>query len=303
MSGHATKIRELLGRHIVGIAWTDAPRSESDKVNPKSVRHFVASGFVVTVDDHWVLVTAGHILRDINSMLKAGRMITAAWLADGWQAAGVLPAWHPFPLEEAIRTGGAAGLLNESEGWDYGIIPLSPLYAANLSNGGVVPINEAAWENPPDVLDGHLVLGFANEDKHFERRATHAESIFACQASLTILSVKPTQEPPECLRANSDRFYAQVFLDTSLDGELASPLKSIEGLSGGPVFGFKRDTDGRYRYWAIAVQSAWAAESRVLVACPLKPILFEIARQLKAATVPNSEAVKRLECPAPRFGS
>jgi hypothetical protein len=46
------------------------------------------------------------------------------------------------------------------------------------------------------------------------------------------------------------------------------PLKSIVGMSGGPIIGFAGD-ERELRYWIVALQSAWLPSSRTIFACPV----------------------------------
>ncbi len=52
-------------------------------------------------------------------------------------------------------------------------------------------------------------------------------------------------------------------------------VKSIKGMSGGPIFGLKKRDDGQYLYWAVALQSWWDPETRTTYGCPL-PIFGRI---------------------------
>jgi hypothetical protein len=50
-------------------------------------------------------------------------------------------------------------------------------------------------------------------------------------------------------------------------------LKSIKGMSGGPVFGFRRGKDGTLKNWVIAVQSWWDADLRIAYSTRIREIL------------------------------
>jgi hypothetical protein len=46
------------------------------------------------------------------------------------------------------------------------------------------------------------------------------------------------------------------------------PFKSIEGMSGGPIFGFQ--SQPRLRYWLVAIQSSWDPQTRTVYGCSLR---------------------------------
>jgi hypothetical protein len=46
-------------------------------------------------------------------------------------------------------------------------------------------------------------------------------------------------------------------------------LESMEGMSGGPIFGVGLSPDGMRRYWVIAIQSSWLPTKRIVFGCPV----------------------------------
>jgi hypothetical protein len=48
-----------------------------------------------------------------------------------------------------------------------------------------------------------------------------------------------------------------------------SGLSSIVGMSGGPIFGLKKMPNGEWRYWVVALQSWWDAETKTVYGCPV----------------------------------
>ncbi|MGH7193449.1 MAG: hypothetical protein ACREJM_07930, partial [Candidatus Saccharimonadales bacterium] len=45
-------------------------------------------------------------------------------------------------------------------------------------------------------------------------------------------------------------------------------IETIEGMSGGPIYGFRFDDRGNLRYHIVALQSSWLPKQRVIFACP-----------------------------------
>ena len=57
----------FLGRHFVGIGLRhQAINGESDWINDDTPRDMAMSAFVLSVKDHWLLITAGHWFDEIE---------------------------------------------------------------------------------------------------------------------------------------------------------------------------------------------------------------------------------------------
>ena len=67
-----------------------------------------------------------------------------------------------------------------------------------------------------------------------------------------------------------------------LDREL--PIKSVVGMSGGPIFGFRLGE--RIAYWVVALQSSWNASTRTVYACPLPILASMLTKWSEGAEVP-----------------
>ena len=52
------------------------------------------------------------------------------------------------------------------------------------------------------------------------------------------------------------------------------PLESMEGLSGGPIFGFNNSDRGKY--WIVAIQTEWLEISKITLGCSV-PVLARFA--------------------------
>ena len=61
----------------------------------------------------------------------------------------------------------------------------------------------------------------------------------------------------------------------------AAGLPNIEGMSGGPIFGFYKGSDERWQYWIVALQSRWNEERRIIFGCPVPVIAHVVEEQIK----------------------
>lgn len=101
----------------------------------------IFSGYIVCILDTWLLVTAGHILRDIRLAIDGGSTFDI-WRLDDQTARKpevALPIPYEFKLDDWLV------LEDEEIGLDYAIVPLSQYYTDLLASGGAEPIYEDSW--------------------------------------------------------------------------------------------------------------------------------------------------------------
>lgn len=265
-------------RHIVSLSWldasidTDGPTDDPDDYDPKA---FSISAFVISVRDIWFLVTAGHILRDLDSRLKAGRRIVKSRLIDGFASQESFPP-IPFMLGDALQW------YVFENGLDYALIPLPPTFARQLIAGGVSALTEPAWTDMADSLDGYFLLGFPDQGADITVTSNRAKGNVKVSLGMPLLPIQRVDDPPDVLKCDTERFYARVPITAgNVDGKSIT-LTDIDGMSGGPIFAVKRTDTDRFRYWLVAVQSGWAPKSRVLAACPIQPLVDAIGTCIDA---------------------
>jgi hypothetical protein len=62
-----------------------------------------------------------------------------------------------------------------------------------------------------------------------------------------------------------------------------SQIRDIVGMSGGPIYGFRRNEEGKLLYHVVALQSRWWNTSRTIFGCSLPYFAEEVHRRLGAA--------------------
>jgi hypothetical protein len=269
-----SRLLKALARHVVHLSCLDAkiqPDGIVTDVRNFDLRAFSVTTFVISVRDVWFLVTAGHILRDVENRLKAGRQIVKARLTDGFGTNDALPPivfpfgdtpeWHVF-----------------SSGVDYALFPLRPLYARQLVAGGVEPLDEQAWTDTPDHPDAYYLLGFPDEATDVSVNSRADGGVVNVSTGTPLLPVLPITDPPDTMKLTGERFYAKVPVTKGTGEGREIKLTDISGMSGGPVFAVAHDGQKTLRYWVVAVQSGWLKESRILAACPIIPLVDGIVR-------------------------
>lgn len=287
---------DLLGafcRHIISLSWVDA-KTQPDGASDYDPKAFAVSGFVISVRNIWFLVTAGHILRDLDNRLRAGRRIVNSRLIDGFVSRE--PSQPiPFPLGDTPQW------YVYDDGLDYALIPLRTCFVRLLSTGGVSALGENAWVDIPESPDGDFLLGFPNQAAEIAVAPNGGKGNVTVSLGTPLLPVQRVYDPPDVLKRGAERFYASVPFTDGDVGDKQITLTDIDGMSGGPIFAVQRAENDRFRYWVVAVQSGWAKRSRVLAACPIRPLIDAIAKCIDAHD--DDLAGHEIETDSPRYGA
>jgi hypothetical protein len=140
-------------------------------------------------------------------------------------------------------------------GADFGVMFLRNHDADVLLANNLEPVDEQNWVKMPETFDHYYMLGLPGELVRQNGRGLWT-------AVPKLIRIEKLAETPACYREHTDvMFYGVVDPD--------SQVKSIKGMSGGPILGLKRNGNGSGHYWFIAVQSGWYPNGRVVCATPL----------------------------------
>lgn len=230
-------------RHVVPVFFT--------LQNEQDTQNIVLTAFVLSVSDQWFLITAGHCIREIEILSDHyGYAITRCQLIDSLG----LGATHPEPIPFAYRDSHAV-CLSDDHAFDYGVMALSTYYKQLLKANKVQALNEKVWKHQPVDVDFYRLLGMPGE-----LVKVNSESV---EIAPTLLTVEPIDHKPEGFtEVDAPLFYGRIILGEG--------MHSIKGMSGGPVFAFRKNEKGELRYWLIALQSRWLQKPRFIAACPTK---------------------------------
>lgn len=212
---------------------------------------FTFTAFVLSVSDQWFLITAGHSIKAVEQLVKEhGYQIVQCSLIDTMSLGA--KHHHPVPFD---YVGSNPTCLSQNREFDYGIIEVADHYKRLLEANNVQPLNEEVWKKQPNNVDFYMLLGVPEE--------LTKKNLNTVQITSTLIRVEVLeQRPEEFPESNVPLFYGRVILDGS--------LSNIEGMSGGPIFGFYKSDKGELKYWLLALQSHWLPSSRYIMACPTK---------------------------------
>lgn len=215
-------IVKYFSRHIVPINFVFQ--------NTDEVQNIVITTFVLSVSNHWFLVTAGHCIRGINDIIDSELYnLVSCQLIDSLGIEALDPNPVPFAYDSSKSV-----YLSENYPFDYGVMPLSPYYKQALQANNVVPLNEDVWKSQPYLVDSYYLLGIPSELIRSDSDAVEIVQL--------LVPVQAIDEKPEGFdEVDAPLFYGRVILDDTIN--------SIKGMSGGPIFAFHKNEEGEVRYF------------------------------------------------------
>ena len=148
------QVIRLYGRHCVSLCWFDTSPAVAGE-NEGRGKRFDVSGFIISVSRQWYLITAGHILHDIDEAMRKGQQLSSFYVADWW---GHGPKYLPQIFD--YRGADKGFDYDETTGVDFGFIRLDDNITARLSANGVVPLDETYWPNDLGELHDFFICGF-----------------------------------------------------------------------------------------------------------------------------------------------
>ncbi|MFC1511818.1 hypothetical protein ACFL5H_01320 [Candidatus Latescibacterota bacterium] len=217
---------------------------------------YFASAFVISVEEEWFLVTAGHVAKEINSWLMDPNYIfKKASLCDlgGFNAKHSIPIPFNLTLESFI-------IFGDENTYDYAVIHLDPLYIRSLEANGIEPLDEQVWLYPPENPEYFKMLGVTTQMVKPTRNEDNS-TIVSLEYGTTLHPVQHSHECPDGItKRNVSCWYGYI--------TTGSAITDIKGISGAPIFAFKHTDDGELKYWLIGVQSTWKASNKAIAVSP-----------------------------------
>ena len=189
------------------------------------------SAFVIAMEEGWVLVTAGHILKDIETALAEGLAVQSYWLCDHGPH-------HDIPI--CVDYARATKVHIYQEGADYGLIALDYMYVENLLKNDVIPLPRACWGDSGE----YEAFGIVGSPPQWNQATELQDSVRLDTAPVFLRCDRG--EMPQDLEKPFPRIALKLV--SGAMNENGDILSDMDGLSGGPVFGFRRNQEGRLKY-------------------------------------------------------
>jgi hypothetical protein len=259
----ADRAQRFLFRHFLSLAWAIQPVDSGGKPVGEA-QGFCASGTFCRYRGNFSLLTAGHVLDEIDAIL-ANRQAESlgCYLMDAHGLDAEFRQPIPFVYEDAPK----GRIYHERDGIDFGVILLSDYYLAMLQKNNVVPTLLDEWTAQEKIeWEWYLMLGLPASDTKVVM-SPDKKAVTEFHIKPTIITLKRRKRLPRGSKPTSyRRFIGQI--------NKKAPIDDIKGMSGGPIYGFKQTPEGLL-YNAIAVQSSWLKSRKVTFGCPV-PVIGRI---------------------------
>lgn len=165
---------------------------------------------------------------------------------------------HMYPF--TYEPGCGMPLCRFDLGLDFALIPVDSLTRAGFAKNNNVPITRENWVHQPNLtFDFYRMLGIP-EDCVFE--PTPRNGNVTVQPVMMAIEKISYEEAKDIPHLKSDSWFFG-----SIHQEVTREV--MKGMSGGPIYGFRRDAEGNLRYHVVALQSWWDKEQRVIFGCPI----------------------------------
>jgi hypothetical protein len=259
----------FMSRHLVVLA---CYRDQRTDVGTKFERGWSTfTGFILELHGQWFWVTAGHCLMEaLDQNIESGsvRLLRTSFMDYFGNGAS---DYHTVPFEYEVGCG--FYIENAELGIDFGLIPLDFNKCQLMAANGIIPVSRFNWEQQSSLeFDAYAMLGIPETEVY---PSAHPESIGVRPSFAGIDRLPPTEVP----YASSDQWFM---------GRLRGDgLRTVKGMSGGPIFGFRKvviEGIEQWTYHVVAVQSRWIAGERIIFGCSL-PAVAEHLHEAMAEAV------------------
>lgn len=248
---------EVLGfftRHFVPI-YIDLRRG-------RETHDFILSAFAFSILGRWLLMTAGHCVTHIEKLRATGWEIERARLMDGLNARAQHVHSVPFDYDSFRPM-----MLSHDPTCDYGALFPTQMAVRAMQANHVVPFAEGSWHyNDEREFAVYKILGVPDdlvERKHPDRRG-----VTTMFQRVDRLKRRPEGFP----KTNAPMFYGKLRGD---------PLVKLQGMSGGPIIGFEKET-GPAQYWVVAMQVS-TVRTKYISGMLMKPLGEFIRKKIESS--------------------
>jgi hypothetical protein len=260
-------------RHLVGLGGMYHHLENGQSVGEEKMVAY--SAFVIDVLGTWCVATAGHNFGDeIFGGPAQGRIqFNNFLLADYFGPKPVLKQPIPFHFDpEAI-----AYLEKRELGLDFALLPLRDFYRRSLEANGIVPILRPNWANVHKFdFEHYAVIGLPSTlSEPTTQQGDRGEQIGLLVAPTLVWIDRLTKIPDTIDCPSQEWFFGKVGIEFSM-----------KGMSGGPIFGLRKNDQGRLEYHTLAIQSRWYEDHGIIAGCPIPRFMELLEQSLRECAQP-----------------
>lgn len=259
-----TTFQRWMSRHFVSLVVIYRHLDDDGKEIGKPFIQ-ASSGFVMSFGELWFLTTAGHVIQALNELTSHKKVkVLDSFLMDSLGSQAQHTDNIPLNYADCPRHG------VYEDGLDFGFIGLDANTKRLLQANRIEHVAIQNWINVDvDRCFGFALLGVPAELVESEVQGGK----LGYWIGTIMTSVKRLKRLPRGAKATKyKRFIGKIIKPNE--------LKTMEGVSGGPIIGFYKDGENT-RYWIVAVQSHCIGKKYVF-GCPTKTFGNFMLAEMKA---------------------
>jgi hypothetical protein len=265
----------LMSQHLVALC-CDYDTVESDG----SISHqdtMVFSGWLLELHGQCYWVTAGHCLKEqLDDHIKKGHIrVTGGGFIDylGYKAQ------HFFSLPFTYEIGCGVYILDFPMGLDFALVPVDDLKRRGFQVNNNIPVTRDNWVHQARLsFDFYRMLGIPEDRVLPTRRhdGTNGVTVQPTMMAIDRIDYDEAKSEVDLLKSN-EWFIGRIHPSIT--------TQTVKGMSGGPIFGFRKQPDGRLLYHVVALQSWWDEDKRIVFGCSV-PFFAEAVHNLFTSAPP-----------------
>jgi hypothetical protein len=182
----------------------------------------------------------------------------------GWEARHLEPIPFTYELDRGVY------LDDDKLGMDFALVALDGNTCDLLAANKVKAIGRENWIHQENMeFDFYRMLGIPRD---CVLRASQPDGNERIQVRTTLIAVDRLEPSAAPNASSADWFIGRINPEVTIE--------TIEGMSGGPIYGFRRGPTGQLVYHVVALQSRWRPESRIIFGCNVRLFAEESVRIL-----------------------
>lgn len=243
----------FMSRHLVALAVDYESFNDDGSLLHRGT--MILSGWILELHARLYWVTAGHCFKDLDGWVRDG--VVKVLPGGGFMDYFGNDAQHLHVIPYTYEPGCAWYLDKPDLAIDFGLIPLDDLQSRALLANNIVPIGRSNWLHQPTLdFQFYRMLGFP-EDSVRSVRSHDVEGRVDVRA--TMVAVDRLTPNNDDQAQSPDWFVGKI--------DPAASIRTIKGMSGGPIYGFRTRDDGKLLYHIVALQSWWDPDTRIIRGC------------------------------------
>lgn len=246
----------FMSQHLVALTCNYESVEKDGSVTHRGT--LVLSGWLLELRGRCFWVTAGHCLKEtLDDNIKAGHIrVVGGGFMDylGYRA----EHHHVYPF--TYERGCGFYLMDFEHGLDFALIPIDELQRRAFEQNRNLPVERNNWIHQHTLsFDFYRMLGIP-VDRVSETTTPDGNVNINVQPTLMAINKIDYEAAKDVPLLKSDAwFFGEI--DPGVSNQ------TVKGMSGGPIFGFRKRQDGSMLYHVVALQSWWDEKRRIIFGC------------------------------------